>query len=184
MLFEAFCNVSSSWIAFFFFFFFDFLKFFGFHLCLQLDRNLTTKQRQNLSLQSWALWWLQVAQVALRGEYFKMFLLCLSINMKTYLDHLCVFGGSSPSKKKMLNNYFFWKTPGYFSQNVYTAGVWFQLEAVCSQDPGRSGQVWLRLVAGALQESADSSAEEPDRQTGEKLGEGHSVCSPKEKEPN
>ena len=36
MLFQAFCNVSSSWIAFFFFLFFS---FFGFHLCLQLDRE-------------------------------------------------------------------------------------------------------------------------------------------------
>lgn len=63
-------------------------------------------------------------------------------------------------------------------------GSGFSSRPVCCQDPNSSGQIWLRLVAGALQESADSSAEEPDCQTGEKVGEGHSVCSPREKEPN
>lgn len=63
-------------------------------------------------------------------------------------------------------------------------GSGFSSRPVCCQDPGNSGEEWLRLVAGALQGSTNSSAEEPDHWTGEKLGGGHSVCSPEEKEPH
>lgn len=41
-------------------------------------------------------------------------------------------------------------------------GSGFSSRPVCCQDPGNSGQEWLRLVAGALQGSTNSSAEEPD----------------------
>ena len=56
------------------------------------ERNLTMEQSVDLSLQSWVLYWLQTIQVALTGQYFRAFLPCLSMNMKGYLDHLCVFG--------------------------------------------------------------------------------------------
>ena len=55
------------------------------------ERNLASEQNADVTLQSWALFWLQTIQVALPGQYFRASLPCLSTNMKGYLDHVCVW---------------------------------------------------------------------------------------------
>lgn len=57
-------------------------------------------------------------------------------------------------------------------------GSGFSSGSVYCQDPGGSGQVQLRPVAGALQESTGSPAEELDLQRGGKWGDGHSAWQP------
>ena len=126
MLFEAFCNVSSSWIAFFFFFFFSFLKIFWFSSLFTARQKLDHKTEakfESLSLGPFGgcrLPRLPSGESTLKCFSFAFLLIWRHI----WTTCVCLVA-PPPQKKKMLNNYFFWKTPGYSSQNVYTAGVWF-----------------------------------------------------------
>ena len=124
------------------------------------ERNLTMEQSVDLSLQSWVLYWLQTIQVALTGQYFRAFLPCLSMNMKGYLDHLCVFGSLEKKREAAPPS---GRVHAILHTTCKQQGSGFSSRSVCCQDPGRSGQEGLRPVAGAPWASTDGGARPPDR---------------------